>query len=112
MFDALDSDNDGVLSKEELKKKVKFIVSGIRLGNSRAPLPQEQALIDKDVDEVIDEVFLIVDTDTDGTISREEFVSSFGSNPTAVYHIKELQKKMQEAETEPLDWPHSAIMYW
>jgi len=80
MFDALDTNGDGTLSKDELRRHLRVNLAALYLGSVRVPTAEQQAQVDKGVDEILDDVFEIMDTDKSGSIDRDEFVKGVTSS--------------------------------
>jgi Ca2+-binding EF-hand superfamily protein len=80
MFDALDINGDGSLSKDELRRHLRINLAALYLGSVRKPTAEQQADVDKGVDELLDDVFDIIDTDKSGSIDRDEFKKGITSS--------------------------------
>eukprot|EP01106_Pelomyxa_sp_JSP_P003020 TRINITY_DN1452_c0_g1_i6.p1 TRINITY_DN1452_c0_g1~~TRINITY_DN1452_c0_g1_i6.p1 ORF type:complete len:206 (-),score=69.10 TRINITY_DN1452_c0_g1_i6:110-673(-) len=78
-FDMFDADGDGALSKEEITQ---MFVMMIRQKRKVQNLPETlDAKTMANVKKTVDNVFSVVDTDKNGTISREEFTVGFKQRP-------------------------------
>lgn len=77
-FHVFDSNNSGSLEKGELKRKIRAVIRGKRFSSSISEHYNE--ILDKEIDEVVDQIFDLVDTDKSGTIELEEFVEGFTHN--------------------------------
>lgn len=73
-----DTSNNGLLERDELKLKLRAVVRGKRFSNNISA--EEDALLDQHIDEAVDKVFELVDTDKSGTIDVKEFVEGFLHN--------------------------------
>lgn len=71
MFDA---DHNGILSRDELKGKIRSVIKGKKVA------PGFAGVLDTEVDEVCDKIFDLIDTDKSGGIDMEEFVAGFLGN--------------------------------
>jgi len=77
-FHVFDANNNGSLEKEELKRKIRAVIRGKRFASSISEHYND--ILDKEVDDVVDEIFDLVDKDKSGTIELEEFVEGFSRN--------------------------------
>ena len=68
-FEDFDRDKSGFVDRDELKKVAGLLVAG---------MPDEYGLPPKDVtDQEVDEIMKLIDTNTDGKITYEEFKAFF-----------------------------------
>lgn len=92
-FHAFDSNNDGTLSREELKPKIRSVIR--KKQQLFQPDTGFLAALDVETDEVVDYIFDLIDEDKSDSIDIEEFVAGFAKNQQVIELLTQLSADLQ-----------------
>lgn len=92
-FHAFDTNNDGTLSREELKPKIRAVLrKKEQLFN---PSTSFLATLDVETDLVVDYIFDLIDEDDSNSVDIKEFVVGFSKNKRVVTLLRELSNDFE-----------------
>lgn len=93
-FHIFDTNNDGSLSRDELKLKIRAVLKGKRMAHNFSAMYSK--ILDKETDQVVDKIFDLIDTDKNGTIDVEEFVTGFAENAEVSELLRDIAYSMSD----------------
>lgn len=87
-FHVFDKDHDGMLSKEELRNRLRALA---RSGCDPHLSQSESLSIDAKVEEILEDAFKIIDTRKDGGIDVQEYINAFSNGEVVLQFMTALR---------------------